>query len=186
MDGTLRTLHGKQVIASLSLPIYWVHYPMFCHGAFGALARIFQAAGVDSLAEYPAHYVNSHRGRYVPGCRSRRNRPHRRSSARNLPVNRLAPSGNCCPSTEHVIPACFWRGSRDLKASGFPPGTRGNDDSTGHSILWRCTWKNGLMIVTLSSVTWPCCMSSRDRSRLVSIKRLPLIQLGSVKAVVLG
>jgi hypothetical protein len=35
---------------------------MLRHGAFGALAQMFQAAGVDFMAETSAKQVNCHRG----------------------------------------------------------------------------------------------------------------------------
>ncbi len=40
-----------------------------------------------------------------------------------------------CPHFLYVIPACFWRGSRHSKTTGFPPGACGDDDSTGHSMV---------------------------------------------------
>ena len=44
------------------------------------------------------------------------------------------------PLTHIVTPACFWRGARGLKESGFPLKACGNDSwGYGHSILWDCT-----------------------------------------------
>jgi hypothetical protein len=43
------------------------------------------------------------------------------------------------PYSWYVIPAGFWRGSKHLGTLGFQPGTSGNDNSTGHSIVSRGT-----------------------------------------------